>query len=95
MIEFELKSPITFEGKEYKSFDLTGLEDLSGQEYKDLLAKQEKLDGETSVPERELTFAYLAAAKVTGLPADLFAALKGRDAARLRWTIGAFFLKED
>jgi hypothetical protein len=47
------------------------------------------------VPEKSLTFVYLTAAKVTGLPFDLFKTLSAKDAARLRYQIGSFFLSED
>lgn len=92
---FKLKTPITFEGVEYKEFDLSKLEDLSGQEYADLLKQSTRMEGESLVPEKGRTFAFLAAAKVTSLPYDLFVSLKGRDAARLRYIIGGFFLAED
>lgn len=92
---FKLNKAIEFEGITYESFDLSGLEDLSGEEYASLLKQAEKIDGESMVPEKSLTFAFLAAAKVTGKPYDLFFHLKGKDASKLRYNIGSFFLAED
>lgn len=92
---FKLKKEITFEGTKYTELDLSGLEELSGEEYGSLLKRAENLDGADMVPEKSLTFAYLAAAKVTGLPYDFFKKLSAKDAARLRYTIGSFFLSED
>lgn len=92
---FKLKKEITFEGTKYTELDLSGLEELSGEEYGSLLKQAENLDGADMVPEKSLTFAYLAAAKVTGLPYDFFKKLSAKDAVRLRYTIGSFFLSED
>lgn len=95
MEKFILKKPVTYETKKHESFDLSGLEDLSGEEYASLLKQAEKIEGESMVPEKSLTFVYLTAAKVTGLPFDLFKTLGAKDAARLRYQIGSFFLSED
>lgn len=95
MEKFVLKKPVTYETKKHEEFDLSGLEDLSGEEYASLLKQAEKIEGESLVPEKSLTFVYLTAAKVTGLPFDLFQTLSAKDAARLRYQIGSFFLSED
>lgn len=95
MEKFILKKPVTYETKKYEEFDLSGLEDLSGEEYASLLKQAQKIEGESLVPEKSLTFVYLTAAKVTGLPFDLFKTLGAKDAARLRYQIGSFFLSED
>lgn len=95
MEKFILKKPVTYETKKHEEFDLSGLEDLSGEEYASLLKQAQKIEGESLVPEKSLTFVYLTAAKVTGLPFDLFKMLGAKDAARLRYQIGSFFLSED
>lgn len=92
---FKLKKSVVFEGNEYTQIDLSGLEELSGEEYGSLLKQTENLDGADMVPEKSLTFAYLAAAKVTGLPYDFFKKLSAKDTARLRYSIGSFFFSED
>lgn len=91
---FKLKKETAFEGTEYTEFDLSGLEELTGEEYGSLCKQTENLDGEDMIPEKSLTFAYLAAAKVTGLPYDLFKKLSAKDTCRLRYTISSFFLSE-
>lgn len=91
----KLKKEITFEGTKYTELDLSGLEELSGEEYGSLCKQTENLDGADMIPEKSLTFAYLAAAKVTGLPYDLFKNLSAKDTCRLRYTISSFFLSED
>mgnify|MGYP001632949252 CR=1 FL=1 len=92
---FKLKRPVIFEEREFEQFDLSGLEDLTGEEYATLLKEAERIDGADMVPEKSLTFAFLAAAKVTGQPFDLFKGMGAKDAARLRYKIGSFFLAED
>lgn len=92
---FKLKKSVVFEGNEYTQFDLSGLEELSGEEYGSLCKQAENLDGVDMIPEKSLTFAYLAAAKVTGLPYDFFKKLGAKDTCRLRYAISSFFLSED
>lgn len=92
---FKLKKSVVFESNEYTQFDLSGLEELSGEEYGSLCKQAENLDGMDMIPEKSLTFAYLAAAKVTGLPYDLFKKLSAKDTCRLRYAVSGFFLGED
>lgn len=92
---FKLKKSVVFEGNEYTQIDLSGLEELSGEEYGSLCKQAENLDGVDMIPEKSLTFAYLAAAKVTGLPYDLFKKLSAKDTCRLRYAVSSFFLSED
>lgn len=92
---FKLKKSVVFEGNEYTQIDLSGLEELSGEEYGSLCKQAENLDGMDMIPEKSLTFAYLAAAKVTGLPYDLFKKLSAKDTCRLRYAVSSFFLSED
>lgn len=92
---FKLKKSVVFEGNEYTQFDLSGLEELSGEEYGSLCKQAENLDGVDMIPEKSLTFACLAAAKVTGLPYDFFKKLGAKDTCRLRYAISSFFLSED
>ena len=92
---FKLKKSVVFESNEYTQFDLSGLEELSGEEYGSLCKQAENLDGVDMIPENSLTFAYLAAAKVTGLPYDFFKKLGAKDTCRLRYAISSFFLSED
>lgn len=92
---FKLKKKTAFEGTEYTEFDLSGLEELSGEEYGSLCKQTENIDGADMIPEKSITFACLAAAKATGLPYDFFKKLSAKDTCRLRYTVSGFFLSED
>ena len=81
---FELKRPVTFEGHKFEQLDLSGLEDLTGEEYATLLKETERIGGADMVPEKGLSFALLAAAKVTGQPFGLLKKMGAEEAARLR-----------
>ena len=50
MEKFILKKPVTYETKKHEEFDLSGLEDLSGEEYASLLKQAQKIEGESLVP---------------------------------------------
>ena len=92
---FKLKKETAFEGTEYTEFDLSGLEELTGEEYGSLCKQTENIDGAAVIPETSITFVCLAAAKATGLPYDLFKKLSAQDTCRLRYTVSGFFLSED
>ncbi len=48
----KLKKEITFEGTRYTELDLSGLEELSGEEYGSLCKQAENLDGVDMIPEK-------------------------------------------
>lgn len=89
------KKPYNFEGTMYDSIDLSGLEDIKGRQ----LTAIEKAYGKTSViasmPETTTTYAKIAAAAVTGLPAEFFEDLPGKELQKIRTAITRFFYEED
>lgn len=95
-----LNNPITFEGKKYTGFDLSPLEDWTGQDLIDAQKAYKKVAGDTFspiealVPESSLEYALFIAARVTGLPIELFKKLKARDAKQVKAKVIFFFNSE-
>lgn len=96
----ELRKPVIFEGKEYTEFDLSPLEEWTGQDLIDTQKAYEKATGGTTspiealVPESNLEYTMFIAARVTGLPIELFRKLKARDAKQVKAKIILFFNSE-
>lgn len=89
------EKPYNFEGTMYDSIDLSGLEDIKGRQ----LTAIEKAYGKTSViasvPETTNTYAKIAAAAVTGLPAEFFEDLPGKELRKMKTAVTRFFYGED
>lgn len=87
--------PYSFEGTTYESIDLSGLEDINGRK----LTAIEKAFGKTgivsSMPETTTTYAKIAAAAATGLPAEFFEDLSGKELRKIRTAVTRFFYEED
>lgn len=87
--------PFDFEGQKYDGVDLSGLEDINGRE----LSALEKAFGKTGIvstmPETTATYAKLAATKATGLPAEFFDELPGKEVRKIKTAVTRFFYDED
>lgn len=87
--------PFDFEGQRYDGVDLSGLEDIKGRE----LTALEKAFGKSGIvstmPETTATYAKLAATKATGLPAEFFEELPGKEVRKIKTAVTRFFYDED
>mgnify|MGYP001025553614 CR=1 FL=1 len=80
----EFKKTYTFEGKEYTSIDLSGIDDLSGND----LLEADKIysaSGQFSpVPELTLAYTFAIASRATKLPLEFFYNLPAREALKVK-----------
>lgn len=87
--------PYNFEGEIFKQIDLSGLEDINGRQ----LTAIEKAFGKagviSSMPETTSTYAKIAAAAATGLPAEFFEDLPGKEVRKIKTAVTRFFYDED
>lgn len=87
--------PYDFEGEIFKGVDLSGLEDIKGRQ----LTAIEKAFGKagivSSMPETTSTYAKIAAAAATGLPAEFFEDLPGKEIRKIKTAVTRFFYDED
>lgn len=87
--------PYHFEGETFRQVDLSGLEDIKGRQ----LTMIEKAFGKagvvSSMPEATSTYAKIAAAAATGLPAEFFEDLPGKEIRKIKSAVTRFFYEED
>lgn len=87
--------PYNFEGEIFSKLDLSGLEELKSRN----LTAIEKAYGKTgvisSMPETTFTYAKITAAAVTGLPAEFFDGLPGKEMGKIKTAVTHFFYSED
>ena len=88
--EVIFKKPYSFEGKEYKSVDLSSIEDLSGE---DLLEADRIYSGNgqfSPVPELTLPYSFAIASKAAKLPLEFFQKMPAREALKVKNTVVRF-----
>ncbi|MCD8204721.1 MAG: phage tail assembly protein [Coprobacillus sp.] len=95
LIKFD--KPFTWEDKTYKEIDLSGLEDLTGQDMILVSRTIKKSGGNTdsAIPEASAEYAFLFAARATKMPVEFFQALPAKIALKVRVTVMNFFYGEE
>lgn len=85
-----LHKPYKFEGSTYEKINLTGLEDLTTE---DMIATNKILNrsGNTSLlPENDIEYACVIAARATKLPIEFFRNLHPKDAIKVKTKVSNF-----
>lgn len=90
--KIELTKPITFENKEYKEIDLSGLENLSAESLCRADNRLTKMGIVAAVKETNCEFCAMIAAEATELPVEFFKALSAKDFSRIARAVQSFFL---
>lgn len=95
----KFRKPYTFEGKTYEGLDMSGLEDLSGQDLRNIESMAARFGSleENVNPMREtsISYALAAAMQVTGQPMEFFNRLPFRDMLLIKYTFEGFMFAED
>lgn len=87
--------PFNFEGEIFKGIDLSGLEDIKGRQLTAIEKAFGKAGVVSSMPETTSTYAKIAAAAATGLPAEFFEDLPGKEVRKIKTAVTRFFYDED
>lgn len=90
----KFSKPHTFEGREYPSLDLSGLENLTSN---DLFEASRHLATSAYItprPEADPQFCCFIAATVCKIPPEFFEKLPLRDGVKVRNTVQSFFQEE-
>lgn len=94
-LKITFSKPYNFEGEIFNGIDLSGLEDIKGRQ----LTAMEKAFGKagvvSSMPETTSTYAKIAASAATGLPAEFFEDLPGKEVRKIKSAVTRFFYEED
>lgn len=92
LYKVEFSKPYTFEGEEYTGIDLTGCDELTGND----AARAEKImtaRGENNMfPEMSATYAFIIASMGTGKPVEFFSGLPLKDSTKVKNRVRACFL---
>ena len=88
----KFSKPYTFEDKEYTEIDLSGCDELTGND----AAKAEKImlaKGDTNMfPEMSSTYAFIIASLGTGKPVEFFTGLPLKDSTKVKNRVRTCFL---
>lgn len=87
--------PITWEGKEYKFVDLSGLEDIKASDMIEAQRMMERSGDVSLTPEMSLNYACFMASRCSGMPIEFFHQLPAKEALRLKNRVIGFFYGRD
>ncbi len=93
-LTLHINPPYVWEGKEYSSLDLSGLNKITAQDLIDADKVAQKSGTVQVVPAVGPEFACFIAARATDKPIEFFRLLPGRVAVRLQNLITGFFYGE-
>ena len=92
----KFKKPYKFEGKEYESIDLSGLEDLTAE---DMVALEKQYDRKTPglnfMSELKVEYAMMMAARAARQPVEFFEQLPAKEAVKVKNRIMGFLFGSD
>lgn len=95
-LELTFKKPYMFEGQEYKSVDLSKLEDWTGADVDKAKKALKVMDGldpqDMTLPESNSDYCRIVASMAAGLPFEFFKQLPARESRALDVLIIGFFL---
>lgn len=91
----EFKKPFKWEDKEYKSVDLSPLDNMSGRQLSEIYKEYGKLGIAAAIPAQTPAFAALTASKATGLPVEFFHSLPARELFKISVSVSSYFFTED
>lgn len=91
----KFKKPYFFEGKNYNEIDLSGLENLTGNDMIQVNKTLQKSGGFSLVPEMTLEYAQEIAARVTEQPIEFFRGLSLKNSIILKNTVSNFMFGEE
>ena len=94
-LKITFSKPYNFEGEIFKGVDLSGLEDINGRRLTAIEKAYGKAGVVASVPETTSTYAKIAASAATGLPAEFFEDLPGKEVRKIKSAVTRFFYDED
>lgn len=89
------RNPYSFEGKEYKTLNLSGLEGLTAEQLFEASGVFARNDYINPRPEADPKYCCMLAAAACGLPHEFFDGLPAKEVMKVRNAVQSFFLEED
>lgn len=84
-----------FEGEAFNKLDLSKIEDINGRQLTAIEKAFCKTGVVSTTPETTSTYAKIIATAVTGLPAEFFEDLPGKEIRKIKTAVTRFFYGED
>lgn len=94
-LKIMFSKPYNFEGEIFNGIDLSCLEDIKGRQLTAIEKAFGKAGVVSSMPETTSTYAKIAASAATGLPAEFFDDLPGKEVRKIKSAVTRFFYEED
>ena len=94
-LKITFSKPYNFEGEIFNGIDLSGLEDIKGRQLTAIEKAFGKAGVVSSMPETTSTYAKIAATAATGLPAEFFEDLPGKEVRKIKSAVTRFFYEEN
>lgn len=94
-LKITFSKPYNFEGEMFEGIDLSCLEDIKGRQLTAIEKAFGKAGVVSSMPETTSTYAKIAASAATGLPAEFFEDLPGKEVRKIKSAVTRFFYEED
>lgn len=86
----KFNKPFLFEGKTFTEIDLSGIENLTGQDLDDAENMLMRVNKPAMVPEMSMTYLLFLASRATGQPQEFFTQLRAQDSLKVKRTVTSF-----
>ncbi|TRZ38529.1 phage tail assembly protein [Niallia circulans] len=86
----KFNKPFSFDGETFTQVDVSGVENLTGQDLDDAENMLLRVNKPSMVPEMSMTYLFFLASKATGKPQEFFFQLPAKDSLKVKRTVTSF-----
>ncbi|WP_437831771.1 phage tail assembly protein [Niallia taxi] len=86
----KFNKPFLFDGETFTQIDVSGVENLTGQDLDDAENMLLRVNKPSMVPEMSMTYLFFLASKATGKPQEFFFQLPAKDSLKVKRTVTSF-----
>jgi len=86
----KFNKPFSFDGEKHEEVDLSGIENLTGQDLDDAENMLMRVNKPSMVPEMSMTYLFFLASKATNKPQEFFFQLPAKDSLKVKRTVTSF-----
>lgn len=91
----KFSKPFTWEGNEYKSVDLSAIENLTGEQLCEAYKRFGNSGVISALPEQSPEFASIIASMVADMPIEFFKTLGAKELYKIKNRVSMYFFEED
>lgn len=86
----KFSKPFSFDGESFTQVDVSGIENLTGQDLDDAENMLLRVNKPSMLPEMSMTYLFFLASKATGKPQEFFFQLPAQDSLKVKRTVTSF-----